>query len=208
MSEIAELLLKIGAVVFTPGKPIIFKSGVKSPVYIDNRCLPFWPVQWRSVIAAFERMIDREVLLFDVIAGIAAAGIPHSAALAYTLQMPSVFVRKAAKDHGTRSRVEGGNVSGKRVLLVEDLVTTGSSSLAGVEALRGEGALVTDCLCIVTYGFPGAKAAFDEAGVRLHALVTFRTLLYEAATLGYFDIETVEVIEGWARDPYNWLRTP
>ncbi|MBN1287612.1 MAG: orotate phosphoribosyltransferase [Anaerolineae bacterium] len=209
-TKIARTLLEIGAVVFTPYEPITFKSGIKSPVYVDNRRLPFRPAQWQTVIEGFTHVIEREALEFDVIAGIATAGIPHSAALGYVLQKPSVFVRKEAKAHGTRSQIEGGDVSGKRVLLVEDLATTGGSSLAGVEALRDAGARVSDCLCIVTYGFPEAAAAFERAHVRLHALAPFRALVYEAAMMGYFDVEAIEVIEAWARDPHHWEweRTP
>ena len=104
---------------------------------------------------------------FDVIGGIEAAGIPHSAALGFATAMPSIFIRKEAKEHGTKKRVEGGNVTGKRVLLVEDLVTTGMSSLSGVEALRAEGAIVEDCLAIISYGFPGRKEKFAAAGVTI-----------------------------------------
>ena len=114
-----------------------FKSGIKSPVYVDNRRLPFWPAQWQIVIEGFQQVIAAQNIPFDVIAGIAAAGIPHSAALAYTLKKPSVFVRKASQGtRHARPRSKAATCPGKRVLLVEDMVTTGGSSLAGVDALR------------------------------------------------------------------------
>src|SRR5262245_26696238 len=171
-TQIARILLEIGAVGFSPQQPVVFKSGLLSPVYVDNRRLPYWPAQWKVVLDGFQTLIRDTALPFDVIAGIETAGIPHSAALGYALEQPSVFVRKQAKDHGTRSRVEGGPVREKRVLLVEDLVTTGGSSLLGVEALRQDGAQVTDCLAIVSYGFRQATEAFQAADVRLHTLTS------------------------------------
>lgn len=204
-TRVARALLEIGAVIFTPDKPITFKSGIQSPVYVDNRRLPFWPVQWGTVIDAFRQTIAQEKIECDVIAGIEAAGIPHSAALAYTMKMPSVFVRKQAKEHGTRSRIEGGDVSGRRVLLIEDLVTTGSSSLAGVEALREEGAQVQHCLCITSYGLPDAARAFDEAGVALHPLTPFSMIVLEASRMGRFGDKELRVLEAWLSNPQGWI---
>ncbi|GAB4424482.1 MAG: orotate phosphoribosyltransferase [Anaerolineae bacterium] len=203
-AAVANALLDIGAVVFTPHEPVTFKSGIVSPVYVDNRRLPFWPAQWRVVIQAFQQTIEQQKLAFEVIAGIETAGIPHSAALAYALGTPSVFVRKQAKDHGLRSRVEGGEVKGRRVLLIEDLVTTGSSSLAGVEALRDAGAIVEHCLCITSYGFPEAVRAFEQARVRLHVLVPFAAIVVEAARRGLFGADELSILEAWLRDPHGW----
>ncbi len=204
-NRVARALLEIGAVAFTPQQPITFQSGIRSPVYVDNRRLPFWPAQWGIVIEGFQGVIEAQAIVFDVIAGIEAAGIPHSAALAYRLKKPSVFVRKQAKAHGTRRRVEGGEVEGKRVLLVEDLVTTGGSSLAGVAALRGEGALVNDCLCITSYGFPEARQAFEAAQVRLHLLTPFTAIVAEATRMGLLDPAGRALLEAWRRDPHGWI---
>jgi len=203
-ANVARALLEIEAVIFTPRAPITFKSGIKSPVYVDNRRLPFWPVQWRVVIDGFRQIIPQIGIAFDVVAGIETAGIPHSAALAYAMQKPSVFVRKQAKEHGTRSRIEGGDVSGRRVLLVEDLVTTGGSSLSGVEALREAGASVEHCLCITSYGFSEAQQAFDDAGVKLHPLTPFSAIVAEALALGQFGENERLTIEAWMRDPHGW----
>lgn len=205
--DVAQALLAIRAVGFTPDKPITFRSGLLSPVYVDNRRLIYWPQQWRVVIEGFRQVVEQTPLAFDVIAGIETAGIPHSAALAYALEMPSVFVRKQTKEHGTRSRIEGGDVTGRRVLLVEDLVTTGGSSLAGVEALREAGATVEHCLCITTYGFPEAGRAFDRAGVRLHPLAPFSAIVLEASRRGLFGAEELTILEAWMRDPHGWAAT-
>ena len=202
--QVARALLEIQAVVFSPHAPMTLKSGIKSPVYVDNRRLPFWPAQWQIVIEGFQQLIAAQNIAFDVIAGIAAGGIPHSAALAYTLKKPSVFVRKEAKQHGTRGQIEGGDVSGKRVLLVEDMVTTGGSSLAGVDALRTAQATVRDCLCITSYGFAEANAAFAAANVRLLPLTPFSAIVIEASKMGLFDQAALDLVEAWMRDPFHW----
>jgi len=192
---IAQALLDIGAVKFAPHNPITFKSGIVSPVYVDNRTIPFHPAHWQTVITGFQQIVAS--LEYDVIAGIETAGIPHSAALAYSLGQPSVFVRKEAKAHGTRSRIEVGDVHDKRVILIEDLITT---SLSGVMALRDEGAIVTDVIAIVSYGFNEATNAFQQAGVRLHTLTTFSDILQVAG----FSAEDEEIISDWFQDPHGW----
>jgi orotate phosphoribosyltransferase len=205
-SQVARALLQTGAVGFTPHTLITFKSGIVSPVYVDNRRLPFAPDAWRTVIEGFRQMIESEHLTFDILAGIETGGIPHSAALGYVMQKPSVFVRKQAKEHGQRKSVEGGDVAAKIVLLIEDLVTTGGSSLAGVQALRGEGAVVECCLAIVSYGFEQADAAFESAHVRLITLTTFDDIVREGQAVGRFSAEDMSIINGWRRDPMNWTQ--
>jgi orotate phosphoribosyltransferase len=204
--EVAEALLDIKGVGFKPSDPITFKSGLKSPVYCDNRTFPFWPAQWAKVIHGFERLIADDNISFDIIGGIEAAGIPHSAALGFAMAKPSVFIRKEAKEHGTRKRVEGGDVSGKRVLLVEDLVTTGGSSLAGVEALRAEGAIVNDCLAIISYGFSEAVERFEAAGVRLHPLTTFEAVLEIATSRAILDEAGAASVRSWLKNPQDWAK--
>ncbi|MBN2303274.1 MAG: orotate phosphoribosyltransferase [Anaerolineae bacterium] len=206
-ADVARVLLEIDAVIFTPRAPVTFKSGIQSPVYVDNRRLPFWPAQWHIVIDALQQVIPWHGITFEVIAGIEAAGIPHSAALAYALKTPSVFVRKQAKEHGTRRRIEGGDVAGKHVLLIEDMVTTGGSSLSGVEALREAGAVVKDCLCITGYGFKEAAQAFEAAQVRLHVLAPFATIIVEACKMGRCAEDELEILETWTRDPHGWTPT-
>ncbi len=202
--QIARALLKIGAVVFTSDAPVTFKSGIKSPVYIDNRQLPYWPHPWRIIIEGFRQLIAAHTIPYDVVAGMETAGIPHSSALSYVMQAPSVFVRKEAKGHGMQNRVEGGEVEGKRVLLIEDLVTTGGSSLFGVEALREAGAVIEDCLCITTYGFAEAQQAFADANMTLHPLTPFATIVAEASKQGLFGDAERQVLEDWMHDPHNW----
>jgi orotate phosphoribosyltransferase len=202
--EIADALIAIEGVAFLPAAPITFKSGIKSPVYCDNRRFPFWPEQWAKVIRGFEALIAEREIPVDVVAGVEAAGIPHSAALGFSMRLPSVFIRKTLKEHGTRKRVEGGDVTGRRVVLIEDLVTTGGSSIAAVEALRAEGAVVSDCLAIISYGFPESVALFEKAGVWLHATTTFQAVLESALERKLIDEAGAAMVRDWLREPHSW----
>lgn len=204
--SVAQALLEIGAVGFLPQQPVRFKSGMLAPVYVDNRRLPYHPAQWHVVIDGFRTLLETQSLQFDVLAGVAVGGVPHSSALAYSLGRPSVFVRMEAKGHGKKQQVEGGDISRRRVLLVEDLVTTGGSSLAGVGALRTAGALVSDLLAIVSYDFAEAAQAFTQARITLHTLTNFSTILEQALDMGLFSSEEFTTIEDWFHDPHSWGR--
>lgn len=205
-NKVAQALIKVGAVGFKPENPITFKSGLISPVYIDNRRFPFHPEAWNTIITAFAKIAEKKKIAFDAIAGIESAGIPHSAAFGFHLKKPSVFTRKEVKDHGTKKMVEGGDVTQKKVLLIEDHVTTGFSSLLGVKALRTEKAIVTDCFAITSYDFMQAKQAFKEAKVKLHTLTDFKTVLKHARKLNILDEKQVETISDWFVDPWNWAK--
>lgn len=201
----AKALLEIGAIGFSPDSPITFKSGIQSPVYVDNRQLIYHPAAWHVIIAGFQTLLESRHLQFDIIAGVAAGGVPHSSALAYIMRAPSVFVRKETKGHGMGNRVEGGDVAGRRVLLVEDLITTGGSSLSAVDALRGAGGIVTDALAIISYGFDEALTAFARADIALHTLTDFRTLLQLAREIQMLNTEQAALVRRWLADPYAWV---
>lgn len=203
---IAEHLLNINAVMFLLEKPLRFKSGMVSPIYVDNRCLIYHPEAWHDVIEALSSDIEARKLTFDVIAGVETAGIPHASALAYRLNIPNIFVRKQPKTHGTKNRVEGGDVRGKRVLLIEDHISTGLSSLDSVEALRESGAIVTDCMSITSYNFVEATDAFADAKVTPHTLQTFDTILDIAVETGRISEKQKEIIADWLSDPWPWAR--
>lgn len=205
-TQVAKALLEIQAVGFSVDRPVTFKSGIRSPIYVDNRRLIYWPRQWHIIIEGFKQRIAEAGISYEIIAGIETAGIPHSSVLAYTLDAPSVFVRKKAKEHGTQKLVEGGAVGGKQVLLIEDLITTGSSSLAGVEALRSEGAVVEHLLAIITYGFQESVSAFEKEAVRLYTLTTFEAILAEATKQKRFDSPALRIIEDWLDDPHGWAQ--
>lgn len=202
--KVAQELIKIGAVKFVPENPITFKSGIKSPVYVDNREFPFNPSSWKVVIDGFQNLIKKNNIQFDVVAGVAVAGIPHSSALAFSLGKPHIFVRKEAKDHGTKSLVEGGNIKGKKVILIEDLVTMGISSLNAVKEIRNAGGVVEDCVVIVSYNFPEAIENFKNANVKLHALTSFPIILKENHQQGILTDDEVKKVEEWLVDPHSW----
>ena len=198
---VARALLDAGTVTLRPDDPVTFKSGLRSPVYVDNRLLISQPEPWRVVVEAFEAELPEHDL---VIAGVESAGIPHSSALAYAAARPSVFVRKQAKEHGLARRIEGGEVAGRRTVLVEDMVTTGGSSLSAVGALREAGAEVSDCFAIITYGFAEARDAFEAAEVRLTTLTTFETVVAQALERGEIDAREAELVRAWLADPHAW----
>lgn len=202
--SIAKALLDIGAVSFSPDSPFTFKSGIQSPVYVDNRVLVYHPEEWHTIIDGFTSLINSRDLLFDVIAGVALGGVPHSSALAYVLRQPSVFIRKESKEHGKGKLIEGGNVSEKRVMLVEDHVTTGGSTIKAVNALRQEGAQVSDVIAIISYGFNEAVTAFEDEGLNLFTLTDFDTLLDLAQIRGDLTNEHVHLIHRWFANPRAW----
>lgn len=202
--SIAKALLDIGAVGFSPDSPITFKSGIRSPVYVDNRALIYHPDAWHSIIGGFQSLVASRALPYDLIAGVAVGGIPHSSALAYVMRRPSIFIRKESKGHGQGKRIEGGDVGGRRVLLVEDLVTTGGSSLSAVDALRAAGAIVSDVLAIISYGFADAAEAFRSAGLNLHTLTDFETLIATAGDNSVLKYDDIATIRDWLTDPHHW----
>ena len=199
---VARALLDAGTVTLQPHDPVTFKSGLRSPVYVDNRRLISAPGPWTVVIDAFAERIPLDDAL--VIAGVEAAGIPHSSALAFATGRPSVFVRKEAKGHGLGRRVEGGDVDGRPAVLIEDMVTTGGSSLSAVAALREAGAVVDECLAIITYGFAEALEAFAAAGCRLLTLTTFETVVEVALEQGVIDVAEAVLVRSWLADPHAW----
>lgn len=201
---VAKALIEIEGAGFVPNNPITFKSGILSPMYLDNRKFPSYPTQWKVVLDGFRQKIQDEKLAFDVIAGIETAGIPHSAALGALMMKPSVFVRKQAKDHGTKKMVEGGEVTGKRVLLIEDLVTTGGSSLHGVKELRLAGAEVSDCLVIVSYELAEARQAFAKEKVKLTQLTEVSTILQVAEEMGKITAVNKQIVSEWLKNPREW----
>ncbi|TRZ54517.1 hypothetical protein D4Q76_02290 [archaeon] len=148
--------------------------------------------------------MKEKALSVDMIAGIESAGISHSAVLGYEEKKPMVYVKKAVKEHGTKKRIEGGKVEGKKVLLLEDLVSTGGSSISGVNVLREEGAQVDDCIVIVSYGMKKATEKFDKEKVNLHTLTSFPIILEEAVSMGKISDEVSGTVKDWLADPDGW----
>lgn len=202
--QVADALIAAGIIGFAFDEPRTFKSGIVSPVYVDNRKLLMNPAPWREVVAGLREMVEMLNIENPIIAGIEAAGIPHSSVLAYEMGLPSVFVRKEAKGHGLKQRIEGGDVTGRNVILIEDQVTTGGSSLSGVMALREAGAAVDHCLAITSYGFPESWQAFADAGVNLHILTGFDDLLPRLLTAGVVNHDQLAILMDWLANPVGW----
>lgn len=199
-STLAARLLDIGAVVLQPNAPFTWASGLRSPVYCDNRMTLGHPELRSGIAAAFESI--SATYTPDRIAGTATAGIPHAAWLAGRMDLPMCYVRSRAKAHGRGNQIEGPLVSGDCVVLVEDLVSTGGSSIAAVDALREAGARVAAVVAIFSYGLPAAREAFERADVPLHTLTTFPDLLRAAASrMSRVDVDS---LRAWHADPAGW----
>lgn len=201
---LASELLSIGAVSFNPDQPYTWASGLRSPVYCDNRLTISYPPIRRLITDGFARVVAEHGYQPEVIAGTATAGIPHAAWLADRLELPMVYVRSAAKGHGQGKRTEGRFDQGAAVLLVEDLVSTGMSSLDAVRALEEEGAKVIGVVAVFTYGLEASREAFARTNVPLHALTDFSTVLKVAHAEGTIDAAASETIAAWQRDPRAW----
>ncbi len=200
--EIARLLLDAGAVSIDVEHPFRYTSGILSPIYCDNRLLISFPAERRRIVGWMADRLEAQIgqAGVDVIAGTATAGIPYAAWLAEALTLPMVYVRAAAKEHGRGQRVEGRLREGQRVVVVEDLVTTGGSSISTVEGIEEVGGKVVGCLAIFSYELPRAVAAFEARGIPLYTLTSLSTLLEVAAESGRVSPERLdEVREGIRR---------
>lgn len=205
-SNIARLLLKVGAVLLRPNQPFTWASGIQSPIYCDNRLLLSDPKARGEVIRSFVTLIKKKKIKCDAIAGIATAGIPHAAILADRLKKPLLYVRASPKEHGKGNQIEGKLKKGSRVLVVEDLISTGGSSLAAVEALRQAGAKVSDCLAIFSYEFPESEKAFDQAKCCLETLTNLKVLLDVAQYSKIISLPERDLIKAFAKNPRQWNR--
>lgn len=204
--EIAELLLKIGAVSIRPNRPFRYASGILSPIYTDNRILMSYPEERRKVILAMATLINEKSIEADIIAGTATAGIPHAAWLADMLNKPMVYVRSEKKSHGKENVIEGIVRQGQTAITVEDLISTGGSALGTIMALRKAGCNASDCIAIFTYEMKKAEENFKKQDVRLHALTRFSVLLSVAADKGYISAEERQIAIEWKKDPESWGR--
>ena len=200
--DLASALLDAGAVRLSPAQPFTWASGLKSPIYCDNRQLLGHPALRRGIADALTERARH--LGPTLVAGTATAGIPWAAFVAEALELPMAYVRAEAKKHGMGRQVEGPSTRGHRVLLVEDLLSTGGSSLRCVEALRAEGAELLEVLALFSYGLPRAQRAFAEAQAAWSVLATFEDLLARARARGIVDAEGLAALAEWRLDPEAW----
>ncbi len=202
--KLAAGLLRIGAVLLRPDEPFTWASGWRSPIYCDNRRILSDP-QLRSMVAeAFAEKVTALYPEAEVVAGVATGAIAHGVLAADRLGKPFVYVRPKPKDHGTGSQIEGNLPEGAKVVVIEDLISTGMSSLAAVDALRKAGADVLGMVAIFTYGFDLAAERFAAAGVPLSTLSNYGALIDEATAAGVVKESDVEVLRNWRLDPANW----
>lgn len=203
---LARSLMDLGAVLLRPHEPFTWASGWKSPIYCDNRRILSDP-QLRARVAGW--LADEASRLYpeaDVVAGVATGAIAHGVLAADRMGKPFVYVRPKPKDHGTGSQIEGTLEKGKKVVVIEDLISTGMSSLAAVRALRDAGADVLGMVAIFTYGFEIAREQFAEAGVPLTTLSHYGALIEEALSSGYVDEKEYALLGEWRRNPSQWGR--
>ena len=202
--ETARMLLDIKAVSLKPKAPFRYASGILSPVYCDNRLLMGYHDKRARIRDLFIEKIKEQGLKFDVIAGTATAGIPHAAWIADKLGMPMIYIRGGAKDHGKQNQIEGPLENGQRVLVIEDLISTGGSSVAAVDAVRKAGGEVAACIAIFTYEMQKAKDKFAEAGCPCYTLSDLSTLINVAADYGYIKPEEKDILLAWNKAPADW----
>ncbi|MDO8269327.1 MAG: orotate phosphoribosyltransferase [Candidatus Levybacteria bacterium] len=201
--RIAKLLLSIDAVTISPDNPYRYSSGILSPVYSDMRLLVSYPTERKIVINELANII-KGLGKCDILAGTSTAGIPHAAFLAMKLDMPMVYVRGKAKDHGKKSQIEGLFKKGQRAIIIEDLISTGGSSLETLEALKHAGGKVKNIVAIFTYTMPISVANMKKAGIKLTTLTTFPQVVDMAVKMGKMKEKDKQTVLDWLKDPAGW----
>lgn len=202
--KVAEFLLQIKAIKLQPNNPFTWASGWKSPIYCDNRVTLSHPSIRTYIRQKLTQLIQEEFGSVDLIAGVATAGIPQGVLVAQELGLPFAYVRAKAKEHGTGSLIEGEIFEGQRVVVVEDLISTGKSSLQAVNALKDAGLSVAGLVSIFTYGFDIADENFKEAKCRYATLSNYNTLIQYAAENSFIAQSDVDVLNQWRRNPAEW----
>lgn len=201
----AAKLLKVKAIKLQPTNPFTWASGWKSPFYCDNRKTLSYPALRNFVKIEISRLIAERYPEADAIAGVATGAIAQGALVADELNLPFVYVRSKPKDHGLENLIEGELRPGMKVVVVEDLISTGGSSLKAVDAIRNNGCEVVGMVASYTYGFDVAKEAFKEAKVSLVTLTNYEAVVAEALRIGYISETDVNLLNDWRRDPAHWI---
>jgi orotate phosphoribosyltransferase len=202
--HIAALLLQSKAVILEPLNPFTWASGWQSPIYCDNRITLSYPEIRDYIKEAFKTSIEKHYESPNLIAGVATGAIAQGALVADAMDLPMVYVRPSAKGHGRQNLIEGRLEAGQKVVVVEDLISTGGSSLKAVEALREAGAVVLGMVAIFSYGFELAADNFKKANVELHTLTDYHVLIETALNTGYIQQDQVEMLQQWRKDPSVW----
>lgn len=202
----AAKLLNIKAIKLQPNNPFTWASGWKSPFYCDNRKTLSYPELRNFVKIEITRLILERFPEVDAIAGVATGAIPQGALVADALSLPFVYVRSKPKDHGLENLIEGELKPKMKVVVIEDLISTGGSSLKAVEAIRNNNCEVIGMVAAYTYGFAQAEQAFKEAKVNLVTLTNYEAVVAEALRIGYITEADIELLNNWRKDPANWKK--
>jgi orotate phosphoribosyltransferase len=202
--NIAEKLLKIKAIKLQPNNPFIWASGWKSPIYCDNRKTLSYPSIRNYIKIELTRLIMEMFPDVEVIAGVATGAIAQGVLVADALNLPFIYIRPTPKDHGLENLIEGDLRPHQKVVIVEDLVSTGGSSLKAVEAIRNNGSQVLGMISIFTYGFPVAEEKFKQAKVKHLALCNYKAILDQALATNYITQEDMKTLQEWHKDPSAW----
>ncbi len=205
--KIAEFLLQIKAVKLQPENPFIWASGWKSPIYCDNRKTLSYPAIRTYIRQHFVETIHQHFAKPDVIAGVATGGIAQGALVAQEMGLPFIYIRSEAKKHGLTNMIEGDVESGQNVVVIEDLISTGGSSLKAVEALREKGCIIKGMAAIFTYGFADAEQNFKTAKCNLKTLSNYQALINTALHKNYISQKDVESLNNWRLNPATWQQT-
>lgn len=202
---LAEKLLKINALKLQPANPFVWASGWNSPIYTDNRRTLSYPDVRSFIKIELARTVLEKFPEAEAVAGVATGAIAQGALVADQLNLPYVYVRSTPKDHGLENLIEGDLRQGQKVVVIEDLVSTGKSSLKAVEAIRNAGCEVVGMVALFTYGFPVAEQNFADAGVPLVTLSNYNTILEVALETNYIAEGDLETLHLWRQDPANWV---
>ncbi len=202
--KVAEFLLQIKAVKLQPANPFTWASGLKSPIYCDNRITLSYPNIRTYIRQQLSNLVSENFPKPEAIVGVATGGIAQGALVAQDLGLPFAYVRSEAKGHGMKNMIEGQLQKGQTVVVVEDLVSTGKSSLAAVDCLLEAGINVKGMVAIFTYGFNEAKQAFDKKGIKLITLTDYNTMVEQAVHSEYIKKQEVETLKKWRENPKEW----
>ncbi|MEK6984321.1 MAG: orotate phosphoribosyltransferase [Nanoarchaeota archaeon] len=203
--KISETLLNVNAVMLRTRPPFRWASGILSPIYTDNRILMSYPKEREFIVNSLVLLIKKNKIKLDGFAGTATAGIPWAAWLSQKLRKPMVYVRSETKDHGKENIVEGRIEDGKNYIVVEDLISTGSSSINTINAVRQKNGIVEHCVAIFTYELEKSKVNFENANVKLLTLTNFTSFVKTALKKKYISKEQLTHIMDWKKHPEGWV---
>lgn len=202
--KIAEMLLKLKAVSLNTEQGFLYASGIRAAIYCDNRIILSYPKERKEIVEGFIKSMRKNNLKFDIVAGVATAGIPWAALIASELEKPLVYVRAKAKDHGKENQIEGRLEDGKKVLVVEYLITTGGSALEACKAITRAGCDVVGCVSIFNYSFPATEHRFAELKIPMYSLSDFNMLIQVALVKKYITEDEQKEVLNWHRNPEEW----